>query len=253
MVRERDYSDAVSANLSEWASGSSSSSTKSVAGGIGFAIPGLIGGIGGGAGSAHSSSHQEGGRTTTASEQQRLRDAIRRHGDALRKFESTVVNEVTQTETVTGTTEVIRNPNYGHALTVIYYQILRHLKVTTEFAGVRECLFVPFAVKPFDVQRAYRWRESLQAYIRSPRYSRALGHLKDVATNFSTSTIAPSPRANQELTYVRGSIYVSLAVERPQDNAEGGFDAAFWQVAQPLLDTRPRDLLRAFVAGRPPT
>jgi hypothetical protein len=235
VVRERDYHDTVSANLSEWATGGSSSDTEAVAGGIGFFIPPVIGGIGGGAGAAHSSSHQEGGRDTTASEMQRLRDSIRRHGDSLRQLESTVVNEVTQEEEVTGTTEVVRNANYAHSLTVIYYQILRHLKVTTEFAGVRECVFVPFSIKAFDIQRAYRWREAIQAYIRSPLYSRALRYLKDVATGFTTSDIAPGPRAGQGLTFLRGSIYVSLAVERPRDATDGQFDATQWSVAQPLL------------------
>jgi len=237
VVRERDYSDTVSANLSEWATGGSSSSSAAAAGGIGFFVPPVIGGIGGGAATAHSSSHQEGGRDTTASELQRLRDAIRRHGDALRQFESTVVNEVTQDESVIGTTEVVRNANYAHSLTVIYYQILRHLKVTTEFAGVRECVFVPFSIKAFDVHRAYRWREAIQAYIRSPLFSRALRYLKDVATNFATSDIMPGPRAGQPLTFVRGSIYVSLAIERPRDGADGKFDPVLWMVAQPLLGT----------------
>lgn len=235
VVRERDYNDEVAAHLDEWSRGGSSSSTAAAAGGIGFALPGVIGGFGGGAATANSTSHQEGGRDTTASETQRLRDAIRRHGDALRKFESTVVNEVTQEETVTGTTEVIRNLNYAHSLTVVYYQILRHLKVSTEFGGVRQCLYVPFALRPFDVQRAYRWREAITAAIRSPRFGRALRHLKDVATNFSTSDIDPGPRANQLVNYVRGSLYVNLAVERPRDKADGGFDGAMWEVAQPLL------------------
>lgn len=235
VVRERDYDDTVAANLDEWSRGGSTSSSKAAAGGIGFALPGVIGGFGGGAASSNSTSHQEGGRQTTASERQRLRDAIRRHGDSLRKFESTIVSEVSQEEEVTGTTEVVRNLNYGHSLTVIYYQILRHLKVSTEFAGVRQCLFVPFALRPFDVQRAYRWREAIAASSRSRRYARALRHLKDVATNFSTSDIDPGPRANQPLTYVQGSLYVNLAVERPADTADGDFDIVGWRVVQPLL------------------
>jgi hypothetical protein len=237
VVRERDYSDSVSAHLSEWARGGSSSSTAAAAGGIGFFLPPVIGGVGGGAATAHSTSHQEGGRDTTASELQRLRDAIRRHGDSLRQLESTVVNEVTQDESVTGTTEVVRNANYAHSLTVIYYQILRHLKVTTEFAGVRECVFVPFSIKAFDVHRAYRWREAIQAYIRSPLFSRSLRYLKDVATNFATSDITSGPRAGQPLTFLRGSIYVSLAIERPRDTDDGKFDPTPWMVAQPLLGT----------------
>jgi len=237
VTRERDYQDHVSANLSEWSRGGSSSDTEAIAGGIGFFAGGFLGGIGGGAGASHSSSHQEGGRSTTANENQRLRDAVRRHGDSLRKFESTVVTEVSQEETVIGTTEVVRNINYAHSLTVIYYQILRHLKINTEFAGARECLFVPFAIKAFDLQRAYRWREALQAAIRSRRYLRALRYLKDVATNFTTSDIPPGSRAEQPLTYLRGSIFVNLAIERPRDTTDGSFDDARWNVIKHLLDT----------------
>ena len=94
------------------------------------------------------------------------RDAVRRHGDALRKFESMVVQEVSQSEEVTRTMEIIRNINYAHSLTVIYHRILRHLSVDTNFAGVRECLFVPFAMKPFTLERAYRWRDSLRFGLR---------------------------------------------------------------------------------------
>ncbi|MBK6892731.1 MAG: hypothetical protein IPH00_06240 [Flavobacteriales bacterium] len=77
MTPELDYQDNVAANLSEWASGSSHSDTEAIAGGIGFFAAGILGGIGGGAGSANSSSQQQGGRDTTASERQRLHDAIR--------------------------------------------------------------------------------------------------------------------------------------------------------------------------------
>lgn len=254
VTRERDFQDEVSANLSEWARGGSHSDTEAVAGGIGFFLSGVLGGIGGGAGSSNSTSHQEGGRSTAASEHQRLRDAIRRHGDALRKFESTVVNEVAQEETVTGTTEVIRNLNYAHSLTVIYYQILRHLKVSTEFAGARECLFVPFAIRAFDTQRAYRWREAIQVAIRSRRYLRALRYLKDVATNFATSDIPPGTRSEEPLTYLRGSIFVDLAIERPRDTAEGAFDEARWLPFAGLFGEPPRSIiaqmLQQLVAAR---
>lgn len=227
VVRERDYNDTVSAYLNEWATGSSSSGTAAAAGGFGFALPPIVGGVGGGTSSAWSESTQSGTRNTGASEQQRLRDAIRRHGDSLRQLQSTVVTEVTQQETVTGTTETLRNPNYGHSLTVIYYQILRHLAVSTEFAGVRECLFVPFAIKPFSLQRAYRWREALSRYLRQPRFANAMALLRDVITDFVYSKTAPGVRSQHKLTHLQGSVYLQLAVERPKDNA-GAFDAARW-------------------------
>ena len=235
LTRERDYSDTVSAYLDEWATGSSKSGSAAAAGGFGFAIPPIIGGVGGGTSSAWSSSTQEGQRHTGASEQQRLRDAIRRHGDALRRLQSVVVTEVTQQETVTGTTEILRNPNYGHSLTVIYYQILRHLAVSTEFAGVRECLFVPFAIKPWTLQRAYRWRDCIRRYLRAPQHAPALRNLRDVITQFQYSSVLPGTRAEQKLTYLQGSLYLTLAVERPADTNDGKFDAAKWMTLAPFL------------------
>ncbi len=169
VARERTYEDTVEASLEEWARGESKSSTSSGAGGFGFAAAGFVIGGGGGHSRASSSSSTSGGRETRAAEEQRLRDTIRRFADSLRKLDSIVVTEVSQEETVTGTTEIVRNANYAHSLTVIYYQILRHLKLETAFASVRECVFVPFAVKPFTFARAYRWRESIRQGLRDRR------------------------------------------------------------------------------------
>lgn len=242
VTRERDYDDAVQANLSEWSRGESESSVTAEAGGAGFAMAGFV--IGGGAANsnASSSSSQEGGRRTAASEEQRLRDSIRRFAEATRKFESTVVTEVTQEEEVTGTTEVVRNANYAHSLTVIYYQILRHLKLETAFAGVRECLFVPFSINPFTVARAYRWRELLRRGLRDPRYAPALRWLRDVVTGFVDSDIPPGRRSDQPIRSMFGSITLTLAVERPHDQADDAYDEAAWNILGPFLGTPARSI-----------
>jgi hypothetical protein len=233
--RERQYDDAVQSSLSEWARGESSASQTGVAGGIGFAMGPVV--IGGGAAhsNASSSSSQQGGRAVSATEEQNLRDSIRRFGDSLRRLDSVVVTEVTQQETVTGTTEIIRNANYAHSLTVIYYQILRHLKVDTEFAGVRECLFVPFAMKPFTLQRIYRWRETLQKRILDRKYLYALQYLKDVMNNFVGSSVPPDARCDMPLVDLHGSIYINLGIERPKDATDSAFDASAWRILGPFL------------------
>jgi len=233
--RERHYDDVVQSNLSEWTRGQSSASQTGEAGGIGFALGPIV--IGGGAAhsNANSSSSQEGGRSVAASEEQNLRDSVRRYGDSLRQLDSVVVTEVNQEESVTGTTEIIRNANYAHSLTVIYYQILRHLRVDTQFAGVRECLFVPFAMKPFTLQRIYRWRETLQRRMLDRRYLYGLGYLKDVLTNFSNSSIPPGARCDLPLLDLHGSIYVQLAIERPKDAADDAFDQIAWGPLMPFL------------------
>jgi hypothetical protein len=233
--RDRDYQDSVEANLSEWARGESESSMYSGAAGFGFAGSGFVIGGGGGGSHASSESSQQGGRRASASEEQRLRDSIRRYGDALRKLDSLVVNEVTQQETVTGTTEIVRNANYAHSLTVIYYQILRHLKIETGVAGVRECLFVPFAITPFTVARAYRWREFIQKGLRDPQYGGAIKYLKDVQTNFLNSDVPPGRRSDQPVRFIFGSLFIRMAVERPRDKDDGTFDAITWGVLSPFL------------------
>jgi hypothetical protein len=235
--QERAYDDSVSANLSEWERGSSSSSMQSGAGGFGFVLPGFIAGGGGGASHASSESSQQGGRTTSASEEQRLRDSIRRYGESLRKLDSFVVNEVTQEETVTGTTEVVRNANYMHSLTVIYYQILRHLKIETAVAGVRECLFVPFAISPFTLPRAYRWRESIAKALRDPQYAGALRYLHDVLTSFSNSSVPAGRRSDQPVRFVHGSVFIKMAIDRPANKSDGAFDVLKWSPLQPFLVT----------------
>jgi hypothetical protein len=241
VARDRTYEDTVEANLSEWARGESRSSTSAGAGGFGFAVPPFVAGGGGGHSRASSSSSQSGGRETRAAEEQRLRDTIRRFADARRRLDSIVVTEVSQEETVTGTVEVVRNANFAHSLTVIYYQILRHLRLDTEFAGVRECLFVPFAIKPFTLSRAYRWRESIRRGLRDRRYSTALTYLRDVWSNFADSPIPPGPRADQPVRHVRGSMTMRLGVERPSI-AFDVFDDNAWSTLRPFLGTSAQSI-----------
>jgi hypothetical protein len=151
----------------------------------------------------------------------------------LRKLDSMVVNEVTQEESVVGTTEFVRNQNYGHSLTVIYYQILRHLKIETAVVGVRECLFVPFAISPFTVAR--RWREQIQAGLRNRQYSGAIKYLKDILTNFENSDVPEGRRSDQPVRFIHGSLFLKLGVERPKDQDDGAFDATAWMVVRPYL------------------
>ena len=235
VIRDRQVDDTVRASLHEWSFGTSAAAAGGVAGGIGFFAEAVLGGIGAAAGGAASVAYTESGRTTTATEEQRLRDSIRRYADSLRRLESVVVSEVSQEESVTGTSEVLRNFNYAHSLTVIYYQILRHLRVETAFAGVSECLFVPFAIKPFDLTRAYRWRESIGRALRQARYRRALDRVRDVVTDFAQSDIPEGRRADQRVVDIRGSITIKLSIERPADGDNGSFRKENWNQLGPLL------------------
>ncbi|PVH70433.1 hypothetical protein DL98DRAFT_577871 [Cadophora sp. DSE1049] len=237
MSHETSYQDSVAASLNEWAQGSSQSSVTAAAAGGGLALGPVV--IGGGVAhsSSQSGSQQSGGRNTTAAEQSQWRDAIRRHGDGLRKLESMVVQEVSQAEEVTGTTEVIRNVNYAHSLTVIYHNILRHLRVDIEFAGARECLFVPFAIRPFTLERALRWKESITRALRRRTMLRAMTYLKDVATDFAQSSIPAGRRSDHPIRSMWGSLYIDIGIDRPADGDKGVFAGASWSPLLPFLSS----------------
>ncbi|HTN33555.1 MAG TPA: hypothetical protein VL091_06080, partial [Marinobacter sp.] len=215
--RERDYSDAVQSNLNEWSKGGSSSKTTGASGGLGFSIGSLV--IGGGAshGRASSNSWQQGGRSVSAAEEQSLRDAIRQFGDSLRQYESTVVNEVSQEESIEGVSEVVRNPNYCHSLTVIYHEILRHMRVDTVLSGVRECLFVPFSIRPFTTPRVARWRDVLERYLKKRELRWALKYADDIINGWNGSDVPSGARKEQLLESLTGSIYIKIGIERPRD------------------------------------
>ncbi|WP_449285308.1 OmpA family protein [Marinobacter sp. PE14] len=219
---ERDYSDAVRSNLNEWSKGGSKSQQTGVAGGIGFAMGPVV--IGGGAahGRASSSSWQKGGRSVAAAEEQSLRDSVRQFGDSLRQFESTVVTEVSQEETVEGVSEVVRNSNYCHSLTVIYHEILRHIRVDTVLAGVRECLFVPFSIRPFTFSRVARWRDVFERYLKKRELRWALKYSDDIINGWNGSEVPAGPRKDQFLESLSGSIYIKLGIERPRDEVVSG-------------------------------
>lgn len=245
--RNRDYSDAVQSSLSEWSKGGSESSTTGAAGGIGFALGPVV--IGGGAahGNSASESWQSGGRQVAASEEQSLRDAIRQFGESLRTMENTIVTEVRQEEEVEGVSEVIRNPNYCHALTVLYHEILRHYRVDTGFAGLRECLFVPFSITPFDIHKALKWRDKLRQGMLARNLRWALDRLDEVATAWVDSDIPAGRRSQHPINHVTGSLYVRLSLERPRDRGAEEAEATYlqlWTRLSPILGVPVNTILR---------
>lgn len=242
-TRDYGYTDAVKAGLSEWSKGGSRASQTGAAGGFGLAIGPVV--LGGGAshGQANSSSWQEGGRAVSAREQQSLNDAIRQYGESVRKLETVVIQEQSQEETTQAISEIVRNPNYCHTLTIVYHEILRHLRVDTEVVGARECVFVPLPMRTFTLSRMIRWRDSLTRVLMRPSLRWVMPYLEDVRDNFANSEIPDGTRAAQPITFLEGSIYLRLGVERPQDSEdEDVYDKARWLALSPFVNRPVREI-----------
>jgi hypothetical protein len=254
LSRDRDVSEIVGSQFQEEIAGGSRSSSWGVAGGIGAGFIGsgfgIFGGVAGGAGGSSASSWQNSCRDLSASSLQQLRDRTSQRASAVRDQRSTVIQTVAQGETVRATTEVVANYNHCHAITVEYFEVLRHFLVTHELTDVRECLFVPLPMGPFDRAKAQRWREPLQRFLRRRELRGAFAALDRVQRNWDGYDL-PARRYSEEAPDVlEGELRISFLLPRPRDAEDGKFQVDMWNWLIPLLDTTPFALWTARLAAR---
>ncbi len=174
LIRDRDISEVVSGTLTENLRGNSKATTGGIGFGFGASAMGIIPGIGsfgsllgisGGTSSSGSTASQSSSRETTASSLQSLVDRTTQAASVVRSQRATVVQTVSQGETVQATAESVANYNHCHAITIQYFEVLRHFTVRNRIAGVQECLFVPLQMTPFDLEKCLRWRNTLEKHL----------------------------------------------------------------------------------------
>lgn len=171
--RDRSISETVEASLKEWQRGGSVMGGNAGAAGVSYGVPMF----GAAAGAAHSFgggySTSSGDRDFTASTVQQVNDAFSQHSTALRELRSTIVVQSDQQEYARAETRVIANNNHSHALTMLYYEVLRHYKVTTQFVRRRNVLLVDYSRWKVDftnVNEINRYRKILEQGLLEPRY-----------------------------------------------------------------------------------
>jgi hypothetical protein len=173
LSRDRDLSEIVTGTLSESSRGESHNKTVGFGAGKGSAGSGSyqgfnfggVMGVSGGFGESGTDAFTASSRDLSASSLQTLRDRTLQSASAVRNLRSTIVQTARQGETVRATTEVVANHNHCHALTIQYFEVLRHFKVTHELANVQECLFVPLPLSEFNRKKVLRLRETLSPYL----------------------------------------------------------------------------------------
>lgn len=162
--RDRNVSETVDAALHEWQRGGSfMGGVAGSYGGAGFGISGALGG-------GYSTS--SGDRNVHASTAQQISDAFAQASSSVRELRSTIVIQSDQQEHAKAETRVVANHNHSHALTMLYYEVLRHYKVATQFMRVRPSLLVQYA--HIDFRSTYtiiRYRNILESALIEPRYA----------------------------------------------------------------------------------
>lgn len=131
--RDRSITETVQSALNEWQRGGN------VQGGANVSLFGIIS-IGGGGGYTTSSGSRELAGSTT----QKLTDSFSQASSALREFHSTVVVQTKQEEKQNIQTRTFTNYNHSHTLTILYYEILRHFRIVTEWVNRKPVALLPY-------------------------------------------------------------------------------------------------------------
>jgi hypothetical protein len=175
MSRDRDINEIVNSVLSESMSASSESKIKSNSWSVGASVSipagpvsvGVSGGYSSSNSTGNSSAEQNAARNLTAGSMQNIRDKSMQSASALRSQRSTVITTTEQSESMSVQTEVLANYNHCHAITIQYFEVLRHFALYTELADVQECVFIPLLMSKFNLGKVAKWNDSLEPYIKA--------------------------------------------------------------------------------------
>lgn len=247
LSRDRDINEIVGTSLKEHMRGESTNLTMGAGQGSGAAGSGSYGGASVGAVSAmalsggysKSTAEQDAARSLTAQAQQRLRDTTFQAASAVRSLRSTVIQTVSQRETVTVTTEVVANHNHCHAMTIEYFEVLRHFLVTNELASVRECLYVPLPLTEFTIAKALKWRDVLFAFLRKAELGASFDAMARVSANWHGSNVPDGQFADAPLRFFKGTFRIEIRV--PAQDEPGLIERVVDGVASYLLGSKASD------------
>jgi hypothetical protein len=246
LERDRDVREIVGSDLRERTSGGSRNTTWGAAGGIGAGLItgafGIFGGVAGGGGGSDTRSWQDSARQFSADSLQQLRDRVGQRASSVRTERSTVVQSVAEGEKLRAESEVVANYNRCHALTVAYFEVLRHFLISHELADVQECLFVPLSIRPFDRAKALRWREVLTRFLKDQSLLGGFDALERIADAWVGWDFPVSRYSEEAPATLEGELRVSFILPRPRDDKDGQFQLAEWESYRPLLSTFSRDL-----------
>ncbi len=229
LAHDRDVSDVIRTTLTERMNASSHADVEAVGGGIGGFIGPFVFGAAGGVSSAGSTASQTSARSVTGMSLNRLRDRTLQAASAVRNQRATVVQTARQGESVRAMTEVVANYNHCHAMTVEYFEVLRHFQVSQELAAVQECLFVPFSISPFTTDKALRWRLPLGRRLRQRRLRWAFDALERVRTDWEDADYPLGRYADEPLVHLDGEFWIRVTLPRPADDDDDNFVLANWQ------------------------
>ncbi|KUH83210.1 MULTISPECIES: alpha/beta hydrolase [unclassified Mycobacterium] len=239
LSRDRDVAEIVGSSLEEGQRAGSSTTVwgASGGGGLGFIGSGfgIFAGAAGGGGGASSTAWSDSSRSLSANSLQQIRDQTMQAASAIRDQRATVVQAFGQGESMNVETEVVANHNHCHAITVEYFEVLRHFQLSHELADVQECLFIPLLMTYFDEEKALRWREMLDGQLLDPSLGDGFDCAQRVRNNWLNSDTPQNRYSEEAPEQLEGELRISFILPRPRDNEEAKFVPGNWGPYQPYL------------------
>ncbi len=149
--RDRTISETVKAGVKELQKGSSfmggAAGASGASGGANLGVLGLGAAVGNTWSLGGSTATSEGSRDLAAENVQRVNDSFAQASSAQREINSTVVIQARQEEKESIQTRTFSNYNHSHTLTILYYEVLRHYRVTVEWVRRRPAVLVKMRQK----------------------------------------------------------------------------------------------------------
>ncbi|MBG48289.1 MAG: hypothetical protein CML05_08385 [Pseudozobellia sp.] len=221
--RDRDITEIMSSSFDESISASSSNKTSSTSAAIGAGVGGFLkgvlfgvaGGVAHSGASSKSNANQNSSRNLSANALNRLQDSTSQSASSLRSQRSTVVQSVSQNESVSVQTEVIKNNNHCHAMTVEYFEVLKHYAIEQELVDVQECLFVPMPMSHFDFKKVLRWKNTLRKGMYGRKLLRGFDAIERIENNYANSDLPIGTYADVPIEEFTGHFTISFELDRP--------------------------------------
>jgi hypothetical protein len=247
LVDERDITSQLAGSIAESLRGQSTAYTRGISAGFGTGGQGSGGtgayggsgsavlGVAGGAAQAGSDATQDSSRDVAQFFGEKLRQSIMQNAEGYRQLNASVVSTVQQGQRYGVTSEVVANHNHCHALTMMYFEVLRHYAIFQELSSVEECIFVPLLLTRFTTENVAKWRDVLapallpmpsETYLQPFVEMAGLGRQhplikafdadQRIRTNYANVDFPAGAYDDEPIRFMKGSVDIRIDLKRPR-------------------------------------
>ncbi|VVT00443.1 hypothetical protein [Erythrobacter sp. EC-HK427] len=232
LSRARDIGELQKATALEVTRGGSKSSTWGAGASVSIPLSGAMIGVSGGYSQSNASSFQNSSRNLATESSQRLLDSTTQAAESIRSQTVTVVHSVSQEESVTASTETVRNHNQTRSLELTSYSILSCFDIRQRVMAVREAFAIPLNITGWTEAKALRWEKALRNRLDDRSLLGGFDAIRRILDNYRDSDLPTGRYGDADITFFDGMLTVECDFREPsidQFNLQSALgDAPWW-------------------------